>query len=118
VYDVLAVPAMIVALLVAAWCFVAAARQRWIDMSHLVGLAVVELAMLAQAVVALVHLASGERPVELATFIGYLATSVLLLPLAAVLSFMERTRWGSVVAGSAALVSVVLVLRLRQVWRG
>ena len=54
--------------------------------------------------------------VELATFIGYLLTSVLFLPAALSLSFMERTRWGSVIAGSAALVVAVLTLRLQQVW--
>jgi hypothetical protein len=39
-----------------------------------------------------------------------------MVPLVVVLSFMERTRWGSVIAGSGAVVVAVLVLRLQQVW--
>jgi thiamine transporter ThiT len=61
-------------------------------------------------------MAGGDRPAELATFIGYLVTAALMLPLAVVLSFMERTRWGAVIAGVAALTVAVLVLRLQQTW--
>lgn len=107
---------IVVALLVAAWCFVAVARDRWIDLTHLIGLAVVELAVLVQTVIAVLRLAGGDRPVELATFVGYLITAALLLPLAMVLSFMERTRWGAVIAGAAAVVVAVLMLRLQQTW--
>ncbi len=50
------------------------------------------------------------------TFVGYLVAASVLLPLAVALSFMERTRWGSVIAGAGSLVLAVLVLRLLQVW--
>ena len=115
-YDLLATAIIVASLLVAAWCFVAAARDRWIDVTHLAGLTVLELALLTQAAFALVRITGGERPEELATFAGYLATSALLLPAAVVGSFMERTRWGAVIAGAAALISAVLTLRLQQVW--
>jgi len=101
---------------VAAWCFGAAARDRWIGVTHLAGLVLLEVALLAQAVAAVVRIAGGERPEEFATFIGYLATSVLVVPLAVVLSVMERTRWGAVIVGAAAVVAAVLTLRLQQVW--
>jgi len=116
VYWGLAVTIMIASLLVAAWCFVAVTRDRWIDMTHLAGLVVVEVALLAQATVALVRIGGGDRPDEFATFVGYLATSVVVVPVAVVLSFMERTRWGSVIAGAGAVVVAVLTLRLQQVW--
>lgn len=115
-YDRLATVTIIVSLVVAAWCFVAAGRDRWIDVSHLVGLAVVELALVIQAVAAVVRIAGGEHPSQFGTFLGYLVTSVVMLPLVVVLSFMERTRWGAVIAGAGGIVVAVLVLRLNQVW--
>ncbi len=115
-YAGLAVSIMIASLLVAAWCFVAVVRDTWIDLTHLVGLVAVEVALLTQAVLAVVRIDGGDRPEEFATFVGYLVTSVVVLPLAAVLSFMERTRWGSVIAGAGAAVVAVLTLRLQQVW--
>jgi hypothetical protein len=116
VQNGLATVIMIASLLVGGWCFVAAARDRWIDVSHLVGLVLVELAVLVQTVLAAVALGRGDRPVEFATFVGYLVVTVLLLPAAVVLSFLERTRWGAVIAGGGAVVTAVLVLRLTQVW--
>jgi hypothetical protein len=116
VYQPLAIFIMVASLLVAAWCFVAARRDRWIDWSHLGGLIVVEAALIAQGVVAVVRIARGEHPAQFATFLGYLVTSLVMVPLVVVLSFMERTRWGSVIAGSGAVVVAVLVLRLQQVW--
>jgi hypothetical protein len=116
VYQPLAIAIIIGSLLVAAWCFVAARRDRWIDRSHLAGLILVEVAVVAQAVAASVRIAGGERPVQFATFLGYLVTALIMLPLVGVLAFMERTRWGSVIAGSGGVVVAVLVLRLQQVW--
>ena len=116
VYEHLLTAIMIVALLIGAWCFVAAARDRWIGRAHLLGLIAVEAAMVAQAIVAVVRLAGGERPAEYGTFLGYLVTSVLFLPLAVGLSLMERTRWGAVIAGGGCVVVAVLALRLQQLW--
>jgi hypothetical protein len=116
VYDRLLTVIMIVALVVGVWCFTAAARDRWLGRGHLAGLAVVAAAMVAQAVVAAVRLAGGDRPEEYATFLGYLVTSALFLPLAVGLSFMERTRWGAVIAGGGCVVVAVLGLRLQQLW--
>jgi hypothetical protein len=116
VYQPLAISIIIASLLVSAWCFVAAKRDRWIDWSHLGGLILVEAAVIAQSIVALVRIAGGEHPRQFVTFLGYLVTTLVMLPLVVVLSFMERTRWGSVIAGSGAAVVAVLVLRLQQVW--
>jgi hypothetical protein len=116
VYDGLAVTLMIASLVVGAWCFVAAARDRWTDLTHLVGLGALEIGLVVQAVAAFIRIGGGERPEELITFVGYLVTSVLMLPAVVTLSFMERTRWGAVIAGAGAIVVAVLVLRLQQVW--
>jgi hypothetical protein len=116
VYEELSIVVMVASLLVGAWCFVSAARQRWLGAGQVVAIIAVELVLLAQAVAAAVRLVAGVRPEQFGTFLGYLITSVIVLPLAALLAFMERTRWGSVIAGVAGLVVAVLTLRLRQVW--
>ena len=115
-YAPLALAIMLASLVVGAWCFVPVTQDRFLGRSHLYLIIVLELAVVVQAVIATIRLIAGDHPVELVTFIGYLLTSVLFLPAALSLSFMERTRWGSVIAGSAALVVAVLTLRLQQVW--
>ena len=60
--------------------------------------------MLVQTIIAVARLIGGDRPVELATFIGYLLTAVLFLPAAAVLSSDGADPVGSVIGGGAALV--------------
>jgi len=116
VHDGLAITIIIVSLAVGGWCFVAVARDRWIDVTHLVGLALIEGLLLVQAALALASIGGGHRPGEYATFLGYLVTSVLMLPAAVGLGLMEKTRWGSVIAGAAAVVAAVVTLRLQQVW--
>jgi hypothetical protein len=116
VHDPLALAIEIGALIVGAWCFVAVARNRWIDVTHLVGLALVEGALLVQAALALAAIGSGQRPGEFVTFIGYLVTSILAVPAVVGLAVMERTRWGAVIAGAGAFVAAILTYRLQQVW--
>lgn len=74
------------------------------------------VAAVAQAVVAGVELAGGHRPAEPATFVGYLATDVIMLPAAAYVARIERSRWGSVAVLVAGLVVAVLQVRLQQLW--
>lgn len=107
-----------VSLLVAAWCLVSTLRNRPIDVTHLVGLGIAEVLVLAEVAVAIGHLIHGDRPPELATFIGYLVAIVIILPLGTLLARMEPTRWGSLVALVGCLVVPVLVLRVNQIWTG
>lgn len=103
-------------LVLAGWSGVAALRNRPPDRSHLVGLVVVEAAVVALTVAVLVAIAGGAGPAEAGTFWGYLITLVCLPPLAAVLARMEPTRWGSVIVLVVCLVMPVLVVRLQQTW--
>ncbi|HEX6968452.1 MAG TPA: hypothetical protein VF174_06550 [Micromonosporaceae bacterium] len=107
---------IVTSLLVAAWSGVTALRGRAPDRRLLAGLGVVELAVLALAIAALVAIAGGEGPGEPGTFWGYLVTLIFLPPLAAVLARMEPTRWGSVIVLVVCLVMPVLVVRLEQTW--
>ncbi|MFL6123428.1 hypothetical protein [Actinophytocola sp.] len=82
------------------------------------GLVLLEVGLLAQLVVGIVELATGDRAIETATFIGYLVTTVLVLPVAGFWALLERTRWGPVVMVVGCLTIPVLIIRLRQVWDG
>jgi hypothetical protein len=108
----------VAALLLAAWCLVPAVRNRALGLTHWSGLGIVQALVAAEVVVAIVHLVQGAHPREYGTFIGYLITLFLLLPLGALLARLEPTRWGAVIATVAALVVPVLVLRIDQLWTG
>ncbi|HEY0700250.1 MAG TPA: hypothetical protein VGD43_20900 [Micromonospora sp.] len=114
--GVLATITIVLSLALAGWSLITTVRDRPPGRSHLVGLAVVELALLAMTVVALVAIAGGARPAEPGTFGGYLVTLVCLPPLAAVLARMEPTRWGSAIVTVVCLVLPVVVVRLQQTW--
>jgi TRAP-type uncharacterized transport system fused permease subunit len=96
---------------------VAAARNRTTGRVAL-GIAVaVELVVLAQVVVAAVRLLAGTRPHEQATFIGYLAGVVVVLPVAVGWSLAERTRWNGVVLAVGAFTVAIMTARLQMMWR-
>ena len=80
------------------------------------GLVVAEVAALVQVLVAVVQAVRGERPQEVATFVGYALTSVLAPPIGAVWALSDKSRWGTGAAGVAVLVLAVLTLRMQQVW--
>jgi hypothetical protein len=107
---------IILSLLTAGWALLTTLRGRAPGASHLIALAVVEVAVVALAVAAVVAVAGGERPDEPGTFWGYVLTILCLPPLAAVLARMEPTRWGSAIVTVVCLVVPVLVVRLQQTW--
>lgn len=112
----LAIAVIAVSLTVAVWAFFLAWRRRPVGRAALVGAAVVELVALAQVVVAVVLLVRGERPTEVATFVGYLAATLVVLPIGAWWAKGDPSRAGAVVLGVACLVLPVLVARLQQIW--
>ncbi|GAA3768869.1 hypothetical protein [Micromonospora maritima] len=114
--GILATIPIVLSLAVAVWALVAAVRQQPPDRIQFVGLAVLEVALLALTVVALVALGGGDRPGEPGAFFGYLVTLVCLPPLAWVLARMEPTRWGSAIVCAICLVTPVVVVRLQQTW--
>ncbi|WP_406078422.1 hypothetical protein [Micromonospora sp. NBC_00858] len=114
--GILATVSIVLSLLVAVWALVAALRQRPPDRVQFIGLGVLELALLALSVLALVAVDGGDRPGEPGAFFGYLVTLVCLPPLAWVLARMEPTRWGSAIVCAVCLVAPVVVVRLQQTW--
>ncbi|SNT13470.1 hypothetical protein SAMN05421812_103326 [Asanoa hainanensis] len=104
-------------LLVGAWALVSALRHRAPDRGQLIGLAVVEVALIVLLVAAAVAASGGDRPASAVTFLGYVVTIVCLPPLGWVLARLEPTRWGSVIVVVVCLTIPVLVLRLHQTWQ-
>lgn len=101
---------------VAAWAGWRALRDRPVILRQLMAGAVVEALLLVEVVVAAVRTATGDGTGDPWTFWGYLLTSLVVLPVAAVWSFAERTRWSSVVLLVAALTVAFLHVRMVEVW--
>lgn len=80
-------------------------------------LALVEVLLLAQVVVAIVAPLAGNPPTgDLLEFWVYLV-SAALLPIGAVLwALMERSRWSTVVLGVAALAIAIMLWRMQVIW--
>jgi len=92
------------------------ALRRRIGTAHLAATGALELLLVVQALIAAVAVAGGSRPAELATFLAYLLT-VVLLPVAAVLwARGEPTRWAGTVLAVAAVTVAVMTWRLDQLW--
>lgn len=100
----------------AAWALWFVIRDRAVVLRQLWGGAVVEAVLLVQAVVALVLVIGGTSPLEPGVFWGYVVTQLVVLPVAALWAFAERTRWSSVVLVVAALTVAFLEYRLLQLW--
>lgn len=80
-------------------------------------LALVELLLVVQVIVAIVAPVTGNPPTgDLLEFWVYLV-SAALLPIGAVLwALMERSRWSTVILGVAALAIAVMVWRMQVIW--
>ncbi len=79
--------------------------------------ALVELLLIVQLVMAIVAPAVGNSPSgSLAEFYIYLI-SALLLPLAGGFwALIERNRWSTVILGGVCLAIAVMVYRMGQIW--
>lgn len=100
----------------AGWALWFALRDRAVILRQLFGAAAIEALLVVQAVVAGVQLATQDRSVDGPLFWGYLATALVLLPVAAFWAFAERTKWSSVVLAVAAVTVAFLDWRLWQIW--
>lgn len=104
-------------LLLALWTGIQAGRRRPTSEAQMIGAIVVEVALLAQVVIALVALFGGTVVAEPVTFVAYSVGVLLALPLGFYLAREERTRWGSLCLCFTAVVVAVMVLRLLQLWQ-
>ena len=100
----------------AVWGLLTAALDKPPGKAQLLFAAGVWLLTAVQSVLGLVGLATGFRPVDTATTVGYLLAILVLIPLAWFWANSERTRWSGVVLAVAALSVLAMTLRLLQLW--
>jgi hypothetical protein len=80
-------------------------------------LALVEVLLLVQVVMALIAPAVGNPPTgSLLEYWVYLVSAVLLPPAAVFWALLERSRWSTVIMGVAALAVAVMVWRMHVIW--
>lgn len=80
-------------------------------------LALVEVLLLAQVVMALIAPVVGNPPTgSLLEYWVYLVSAVLLPPAAVFWALLERSRWSTVIMGVAALAVAVMVWRMHVIW--
>ncbi len=116
VWTPLVVLVALTSVLLAGWAGWFALRDRAVVLRQLWGAAVVEGLLVVQLVLAIVRALGGDGPLDAPTFWGYAVTTLVVLPLAALWAFAERSRWSSVVLVVAALTVAFLQLRMVQVW--
>ncbi|MEV0848859.1 hypothetical protein AB0J21_23815 [Streptomyces sp. NPDC049954] len=115
----LTIATAVAALVLAAWCGLAFARDQSTKDWHFIGMAVVSLLALVQLVVGIVQLARGEKPEQgTVIFVAYLLGAALCVPAAGLMSLTERTRWGSMTVVAGGVVLAVLEVRLYDIWGG
>ena len=80
-------------------------------------LALIELLLMAQIVVAIIAPFAGNPPTgSLLEFWTYLVSAALVPIAGAAWALLERSRWSTVVMGVAALAVAVMVWRMHQIW--
>lgn len=98
------------------WAGFRALRDRPVVLRQLVAAGVIEAVLLGQLVTVGVLQARGATVDEPLTLWGYLVSMLLVLPAAAVVAFVERSRWSSVVLLVAALTTGFLQYRVLVLW--
>jgi FtsH-binding integral membrane protein len=96
----------------ALWCVASALRNRPRSPTFTAGLLVLEFAVALQAVFDVVELTRGQHD-EVATNLGYLLTSLILLPVTAAAVRMDRGRWGSAALAVGCVLVAVVSIRLQ-----
>ena len=80
-------------------------------------LALLELLLLAQIVIAIIAPFAGNPPTgSLLEFWVYLVSAALIPPAAVAWALLERSRWSTVIMGVAALAVAVMVWRMQVIW--
>jgi len=98
------------------WSLAFAVRNRAVILKQLLFGAVIEAGLLVQAGIAAVGSWTGREVVDPVLFWGYLIVALMLLPVAALVAFAERSRWSSIVMIVATFTIIVMEIRLWQVW--
>jgi hypothetical protein len=84
--------------------------------AHGLAVGAVEAVLVLQALIGVIRVFAGARPVETSTFLIYLAVSICVLPLGLQFARAEPTRWGGTVIAVASIAVLVAELRLLALW--
>ena len=115
--DVYTIILVGVATLVGALCVVLGLVGRKPADLTILGVALVEVLLLVQVVIALIAPTVGNPPTgNLGEFWVYLVSACLMPPAAIVWALTDRTRWSTVVLGVGALAIAVMAYRMNQIW--
>ncbi len=82
----------------------------------LAALAVVEVGLLAQAVVSTVLVFGAGLGTEAYTLVGYALTLPFVVPLTVLWGLNDRSRWGAGVVLIGLVTLPVMILRMNDVW--
>ena len=98
-------------------CLVAGILKKTPNDITILSVAAVELVLLVYLVGSIVRVAIGESIAgEAWEFWGYMATALLLPPVAVYWSILERTRWSNFVLGAVGVTALVMAARMNQIW--
>ncbi|KRB36069.1 hypothetical protein [Microbacterium sp. Root180] len=106
-----------VAVLAGSLCLIAGLAGRRPSDLTVGSLALVELLLVVQIVVAVIAPFAGNTPTGSALEFWVYLISAALLPIAGVAwALLERSRWSTVIMGIAALAVAVMVWRMHVIW--
>lgn len=110
---------MWIAFAAAAIAFVLGLAKRKPNLVSIGSLALIELGLVAQLVLSIVLVVSGERAQkDTFEFFAYLVVA-LMVPAAAIFwALIERNRWSTYVLSVGAFASGVMLARMAQLWFG
>jgi hypothetical protein len=104
------------ALVGAVWTAALAARNQRVGNALLIELAVVEVLVIVQLLVAVIKVAVGDRPDSTLTFLAYAVGELVILPAGVFWSQAEKSRSSTLVITVAGLGVAVMTARMLQIW--
>jgi hypothetical protein len=105
-------------LVIMAWAGWLSVRNRPVNDALFYAAAALEVVVLAVVVGGFIALGATDRSVDGITFVGYLITIVLVMPIGVAWGASDKSRWGTGVVVIAAFLVIVLAWRLVQIWQG
>jgi hypothetical protein len=101
----------------ALFCIVSGLLRRAPNDYTVGSLALVELLLIVQLVVAIIAPAVGNQASgNVLEFYIYIVVALLLPPLSVIWALVDRSRWSNVVLGAGAFAVAVMVVRMLQIW--
>ena len=98
-------------------CLVLGIAKRLPDDFSMGAVALVELLLIAQLVVAIIAPVAGNSPTgSLAEFYIYLISALVLPVAGGFWALVERNRWSTLILGGVCLAIAVMVYRMAQIW--